>query len=121
MTLFSLSKKEQELMEILWNAGTPLGRTEILERAEKQKCTWKPNSIHILVNSLIDKGALRVSGYYIQSRKLGRTFESALTREDYAAMQVYLALEQGEKLLRGCPDWMSKAKSALPGLLETGA
>ncbi len=89
--LFSLSKKEKELMDIFWDAEAPLSRVEILERAEQRKCSWKPNSIHILVNSLLDKKAVQVAGFYLSSRKLGRTFEPAITREQYAVMQVELA------------------------------
>ncbi len=91
---FTLSKKEKELMDLFWDADAPLSRAEILERAEKRKCSWKPNSVHILVNSLLDKKAVQVAGFYLNSRKLGRTFEPALTREDYAIMQVELAADQ---------------------------
>lgn len=91
---FTLSKKEKELMDIFWNADAPLARAEILERAEEQKCSWKPNSVHILLNSLLDKKAVQVAGFYLNSRKLGRTFEAAISREDYAVMQVELAADQ---------------------------
>lgn len=91
---FTLSKKEKELMDLFWDADAPLSRAEILERAEKRKCSWKPNSVHILVNSLLDKKAVQVAGFYLNSRKLGRTFEPALSREDYAVMQVELAANQ---------------------------
>lgn len=96
---FTFSKKEQELMELFWDAGTPLARGEILERAANRKTSWKPNSVHILVNSLMEKGALEVAGYYLSSRKLGRTFQPTLTLQDYRLMQVkhavILAVEAG--------------------------
>ena len=60
---FTLSKKEQELMELFWDAGKPLARAEILELAASRAASSKPNSIHILVNSLMEKGALAVAGY----------------------------------------------------------
>lgn len=91
---FTLSKKEKELMDIFWNADAPLSRADILERAEQQKCSWKPNSVHILLNSLLDKKAIQVAGFYLNSRKLGRTFEAAVSREDYAVMQVAIAADQ---------------------------
>lgn len=93
---FTLSKKEKELMDIFWNADEPLARSEILERAEEKKCSWKPNSVHILLNSLLDKKAIQVAGFYLNSRKLGRTFEAAITREEYAVMQVELAATQAK-------------------------
>lgn len=91
---FTLSKKEKELMNLFWNADAPLSRAEILERAEQQKCSWKPNSVHILLNSLLDKKAVQVAGFYLNSRKLGRTFEAAISREDYAIMQVAIAADE---------------------------
>lgn len=93
---FTLSKKEKELMDLFWDADAPLSRAEILERAEQRKCSWKPNSIHILVNSLLSKKAVQVAGFYLSSRKLGRTFEPAITREQYAVMQVEMAAEQAK-------------------------
>ncbi len=93
---YTLSKKEKELMDIFWDSDEPLARSEILERAEKRKCSWKPNSVHILLNSLLDKKAVQVAGFYLNSRKLGRTFEAAISREDYALMQVELAADQAK-------------------------
>lgn len=90
---FLLSKKEKEVMDLFWDAGVPLARSEILERAAQRECSWKPNSVHILVNSLLKKGALRVAGYYLNSRKLGRTFEPNLSPLDYALSQVEYAVK----------------------------
>lgn len=112
---YTLSKKEKELMDIFWNSDTPLTRAEILERAEKQKCSWKPNSIHILVNSLLDKKAVQVAGFYLNSRKLGRTFEPAITREEYAVMQVKLAVDQARA------EGVAKAEKLVSALIGTSA
>lgn len=111
---FTLSPKERELMEILWDAGEPLGRQEILDRAEAGSATWKPNSIHILINSMLDKGAVRVAGYYLNSRKLGRTFAPAVTKEQYAIMQVRKAPEEGAALLGDKPYWLVRCWQVLP-------
>lgn len=93
---FTLSKKEKELMSLLWEAGEPLPRTAILERAEEKVCSWKPNSIHILLNALMDKGAVEVAGVYAESRKLGRTFRAVVSQQEYAVMQVELALLEAQ-------------------------
>ena len=55
------TKKEQELMEVLWKAGRPLSSKEIVENSIDK--TWKDSSIHILLNSLLDKGAIKEAGY----------------------------------------------------------
>lgn len=106
---FTLSKKEKELMNIFWDSDIALARFEILEAASKRKCSWKPNSIHILVNSLLDKGAVEVAGFYLNSRKLGRTFSPSLTREDYAIMQVEIAAIQAREEKVAVPSRMAAA------------
>ena len=85
-----LSKKEMELMQIFWEEGYPLGRAEICDLAAQRECSWKPNSIHILLNSLLEKGMLEVAGYFLNNRKLGRTFEALVTPKAY-----YLNLVRG--------------------------
>ncbi len=111
---YTFSPKEQEFMEILWEAEEPLGRQEILDRAEQRHCTWKPNSIHIILNALLDKGAVKVTDYYLSSRKLGRNFKAAIGKEEYAVMQVRKALEDGAALLGGKPYWMVRCLQELP-------
>lgn len=102
-------------MDIFWNSDAPLTRAEILERAEEQKCSWKPNSIHILVNSLLDKKAVQVAGFYLNSRKLGRTFEPAITREEYAIMQIKLAVDKARA------EGVTQAEKLVSALIDTSA
>lgn len=98
MDSFTLSRKEMELMEILWDAGVPLSRGEILARAEQRQVSWKPNSVHVILNALLDKGAVVVAGYYVNSRKLGRNFTANITRRQYAMMQVELNIDRAGEL-----------------------
>lgn len=95
---YTLSKKEVEMMEIFWDSDEALSREGILQKASTRQCSWKPNSVSILVNSLLKKGALEVNGFYSNSRKLGRLFHRAITREEYSLMQVRIALENGKQL-----------------------
>lgn len=94
--MVTFSKKELELMEIFWDAGEPLARQEMLDRAESRKCSWKANSIHILLNQLLKKRAIQVTGFYINNRKFGRSFEAAITKREYYVMQVRMALEEAK-------------------------
>lgn len=52
-----LTKSEENILEILLDSDTPLSKSGILEHAPKDKC-WKDGSIHILLNSLLEKGAI---------------------------------------------------------------
>lgn len=83
--MFTLSKNEFEIMSLLWKENKPLSRTEIIELSPDK--TWKPSSIHILLNSLLEKEAIQVDGFVRTGKNYGRTYSAALTQEEYATMQ----------------------------------
>ena len=76
-----LTKSEREIMDVLWNAGEPLSRSDFLERSETK--TWKDSSVHILLNSLLRKGMIREAGLIKRSKTIGRTFLPTMSREAY--------------------------------------
>lgn len=76
-----LTKSEREIMDVLWNAGEPLSRSDFLERSETK--TWKDSSVHILLNSLLRKGMIREAGLVKRSKTFGRTFLPTMSRETY--------------------------------------
>lgn len=67
----NLTRNELQVMDIFWNTTEPLSRAALLKKAEEQ--TWKPNSVHILINSLLKKGALREAGFTRSGKTYGRT------------------------------------------------
>ena len=78
-----LTKNELEIMDVLWEQGRPLSRGELLSLpAEK---TWMDSSIHILLNSLLRKGAIREAGYAKCGKTSGRVYEAVLTCAEYHA------------------------------------
>ena len=82
-----LTKSELEIMDVLWDAGEALSRADFLQRSEHK--SWKDSSIHILLNGLLAKGAIREAGFVKRSKTYGRTFLPAVTREEYYAMTVF--------------------------------
>jgi predicted transcriptional regulator len=83
--MFTLSKNELGVMTLLWKESRALSRTEIIELSTEK--TWKASSIHILLNSLLKKGAIKVEGFVQTGKNYGRTYIAAVTQEEYAAMQ----------------------------------
>ncbi len=82
-----LTKSEMEIMDVLWNEKAALSRSDLIERnAEK---SWKDSSIHILLNGLLQKGAIQEAGFVRRSKTYGRTFVPALTREEYFAANIF--------------------------------
>ncbi|AOY74543.1 BlaI/MecI/CopY family transcriptional regulator [Clostridium formicaceticum] len=82
---FSLTKNEQQIMELMWTQGRALSRSEIIELSPER--SWKDSSIHILLNSLLEKGAIKVDGYIKTGKNYGRTFSPMITQEKYHIMQ----------------------------------
>lgn len=82
-----LTKSEMEIMDVLWAAECPLSRSDLLERSEEK--TWKDSSVHILLNGLLQKNAIREAGYVKRSKTYGRTFLPNLTREEYFATTIF--------------------------------
>ncbi|QIB70306.1 BlaI/MecI/CopY family transcriptional regulator [Aminipila butyrica] len=80
-TSFTLTKNEQEIMELLWSENQPLSRSQIIELSTER--TWKASSIHILLNQLLKKGAIKVDGFVKTGKNYGRTFSAAVTPEEY--------------------------------------
>lgn len=79
----NLTKNEIEVMDVFWDAHEPLSRAALLKLSVDK--SWKSNSVHILLNSLLKKGALREAGFVRSGKTYGRTFEAAVTCEEYHA------------------------------------
>lgn len=79
-----LTRNEIEIMEVLWNAKRPLTGTDIIRLSGDTK-TWKSSSIHILINSLLKKGAIKEFGFVKTGKGYGRTFLPTESGDDYYA------------------------------------
>ncbi len=78
-----LTKSELEIMDVLWEAGEPLSRSDLLERSREK--SWKDSSIHILLNGILQKNMIREAGFVKRSKTFGRTFVPTMSREEYYA------------------------------------
>lgn len=83
---FKLTKSEMEIMDLLWKEQRPLCRSEIIALSPDR--SWKAGSIHILLNSMLDKGAVQVAGFVQSTKNYARTFLPQLTSEEYMVMQI---------------------------------
>lgn len=82
-----LTKSEMEIMDVLWETGQPISRADLLARSEEK--TWKDSSVHILLNGLLNKGAIREAGLIKRSKTYGRLFAPTMTREEYFAQTIF--------------------------------
>ena len=82
-----LTRSEMEIMDVLWEAGKPLSRADLLEHTEEK--TWKDSSVHILLNSLLQKGAIQEAGLVKRGKTFGRVFAPTVTREESFANSIF--------------------------------
>lgn len=82
-----LTKSEMEIMDVLWDADKPLSRADLLSQSDGK--TWKDSSVHILLNGLLQKGAIVEAGLVRRSKTYGRVFSPTMTREEYFAMTIF--------------------------------
>lgn len=73
-------------MALLWSQDQGLIATEINNLAKEK--TWKNTSIHLILNSLLDKRAIIVDGMVRSGRTYSRVFKSAITPEEYSLGQI---------------------------------
>ncbi len=82
-----LTKSELEVMNVIWGAGRPLSRGEIISLSEHK--TWKDSSIHILLNGLLSKEAIKEAGFVRSGKVWGRLYAANISCEDYYAKNVF--------------------------------
>ena len=82
-----LTKSEMEIMDVLWESGQPMSRADLLARSDEK--TWKDRSVHILLNGLLQKGAIQEAGLVKRTKTYGRVFAPTMTREEYFANTIF--------------------------------
>lgn len=115
-----LTKSELEIMDVLWESGEALSRSDLLERSQEK--SWKDSSVHILLNGLLQKGAIREAGLVKRSKTYGRIFAPTLTREEYFARTIFSHRYKPEivglmQALLSRPDITPEQLEAIAGLV----
>ena len=81
-----LTKSELEVMNVLWREGRPLSRNDIITLSVDK--SWKDSSIHILLNGLLKKEAIKEAGFIKCGKTYGRLYEANISCEAYYATSV---------------------------------
>ena len=81
--MITLTKSERQIMEIIWHADHPMAQGEVVAA-----CKWKSRSIFSMLNSLMEKGVLKASGFERSGKTYARTFEPAMSQADYLASMI---------------------------------
>ncbi len=116
-----LTKSEMQIMDVLWQDGGALSRADFLERSAQK--SWKDSSVHILLNGLLKKGAIREAGFVRRSKTYSRTFLPTLTREEYYANVIFSRRYQPDmvgliKALLLRPEMTDEVRAEIQALLQ---
>ena len=76
--MITLSENEYKIIAFMWKEGRPVSRSEILKGTEGRN--WNPASIHLILNAMISKGAIKITD---EDVKYGRTYEPCLSYNEY--------------------------------------
>lgn len=81
-----LTKSEEQIVELLWNSEEPLTSSEIIRNSVEK--TWKDSYVHLLINSLMEKGIIEVAGFKKATKNYARTFKPTISREEYLVLKL---------------------------------
>lgn len=81
-----LTKSEEQIVELMWNVNEPLTSSEIIRNSVDK--TWKDSYVHLLINSLMDKGIIEVAGFKKATKNYARTFKPTMSREEYLVLSL---------------------------------
>lgn len=89
---YYLTKYERSILKILWKENRPLTYAEIKEMLNGQF-----NQIHRVLNSLMEKELIYVSGF-VGGRKNARQFSASLTEDEFMTNMLESDLEDEKTL-----------------------
>lgn len=76
-----LTNSEKQIMEVLWKSDIPLSSHDVILSSSDK--TWKNSSVHLLLNSLLDKELIEVAGFEKRTKNYARVFKPTLSYVDY--------------------------------------
>lgn len=76
-----LTNSEKQIMEVLWKSDVPLSSHDIILSSSDK--TWKNSSVHLFLNSLLDKELIEVAGFEKRTKNYARVFKPTLSYVDY--------------------------------------
>lgn len=81
MKIEPLTKKEQEVMDVLWNSDTPMSPNDIVNASDNLlECT-----IRQVTQKLLKKGYIEISGFGYTKNSVTRMLAPTFTQAEYLA------------------------------------
>ncbi len=86
-----LTKREEELMDFLWEYGKPVTSNQIRELCESH--SWRENYLQVMIRSLLKKGMIEQVGILTFGNHYARQLQCTMSKEEY-----FVALAAGKNL-----------------------
>lgn len=75
------------ILSLLWKENRELTKNEMIALIQDQ--SFKPNTIYFILNGLLEKGAIQVTGIKADGLShYARVYTAVLTQEEYAASHI---------------------------------
>ena len=71
-----LTNSEREILETMWEYGESITATNLAKVSTSK--TWKTSSVHLLINSLLNKDYIEVVGFEKTTKNYARKFQPVL-------------------------------------------
>ena len=83
-----LSKKELEVMYVLWESKVPMSATDIVEASVHVERTWKLKSIYIILSALLEKKVIALNHMKATPTNTAKAYVPTITKEEYVISYV---------------------------------
>ena len=75
-----LTNSEREILETMWEYGESITATNLAKVSTSK--TWKTSSVHLLINSLLNKDYIEVVGFEKTTKNYARKFQPVLPKTE---------------------------------------
>ena len=96
---YKLTAAEREVLEFLWDYGSPLTSARIVELCTDRH--WKDSYIHLIIQSLLKKRTITITGFIPSGKNYARTFSPTMTREEFVLEEIIREYPEGEEMIPG--------------------
>lgn len=91
---YDLTPREEELMDMMWDAGRPLSRAEL--RTMPVERTWKDNYLPVMLQGLEKRGLIEVAGFVREGKTYARQFVPTWSKAELFAKSAAEHLEKSQ-------------------------
>lgn len=91
---YDLTPREEELMDMMWDAGRPLSRAEL--RTMPVERSWKDNYLPVMLQGLEKRGLIEVAGFVREGKSYARQFVPTYSKAELFAKSAAEHLDKSQ-------------------------